>query len=118
MGVYGFVWVRWGAGARVDTKTRQAETKMTVHDIVLALWPGKFPRTSCFLRSGVKSHKYTQMGSYGLRMGVMGRMDKGGAQNKAKRDTNVWARHILECIMVMTQKHSELTTKKANGAVS
>ena len=27
MGADGFVWVRWGAGAWGDTKTRQADTK-------------------------------------------------------------------------------------------
>ena len=41
MGVYGCGWVRWGAGARAGTKTRQAEPKMGVQGVVLALWPGE-----------------------------------------------------------------------------
>ena len=41
MGVDGCGWVRWGAGARADTKTRQAETKMVVNGVVSALWPGE-----------------------------------------------------------------------------
>ena len=116
---YGFEWVRRGAGARGDTKTRQAETKIVVQDMFLILWPGKYPRTSCFFRSDVESHKCTQMGSYELRMGVMGCMDKGGTQNKVKRDTNAWTGYILEC-MVTAKKHSKLAgmvavTKKTNG---
>ena len=50
-------WVRMRAygcvGAQAtwqNMKTRQKETKTVAHGVVLALWPGKFPRTSCFAK--------------------------------------------------------------------
>ena len=41
MGVDRCKWVWWGAGARAGTKTTQAESKMAVQGVVLALWPGE-----------------------------------------------------------------------------
>ena len=54
-------WVRMGVGGcvgtwgtRGTTKTRQEETKMAVNHMVWVIWPGKFPRTSCFAKKNEK----------------------------------------------------------------
>ena len=78
------------------------------------------PNIMVVFRSDVEAYKCTQMGSYELQMGAMGRMDKGKTQNKEKRDTNASAGHILEC-MVTAKKHIKLAgmvvvAKKVNGA--
>ena len=57
MGEDGCAWVLWGAGGISNTKSRQAGDIYGVSDqdltpMVMAwchmIWPGKFPRTSCF----------------------------------------------------------------------
>ena len=54
----------------------------------------------------MEAHKCTQMGSYGLRMGAMEHMGKGGTKHKAKKYKNARAGHILEC-MVTAKKHNK-----------
>ena len=51
MGADRCAWVRLDAGDMGGHKTRQTETKPFVHDMFVALWPGKFPRTSCFAKN-------------------------------------------------------------------
>ena len=41
MGVDRCGWVWWGVGTQAGTKTTQAESKMAVKGVVLALWPGE-----------------------------------------------------------------------------
>ena len=51
MTLYGCVGVQ---GAWGDTKAMHAGPKMVVQGIFSALWPGKFPRTSCCAMTGEK----------------------------------------------------------------
>ena len=41
MGANGCGWVRWGAGARAGTKTRQAKTKMVVNGVCFGAMAGE-----------------------------------------------------------------------------
>ena len=49
-----------------DTKTMYVETKMVVQTQIWALWPGKFPRTSCFEQNKQKGHGRLRMGAHGF----------------------------------------------------
>ena len=66
--VDGCEWVRMGAlGHRMHgggMETRQEEAKMNLQGIFQWLWPGKFPRTSCFCEFGKKWCEWVQMGIY------------------------------------------------------
>ena len=60
----GLVWVYWGEGSMGGTKTINVHTKMIVHALIWALWPGKFPRTSCFV---MEVKKIVQVGADGYK---------------------------------------------------
>ncbi len=53
-----------------DTKTMHALDKNARagpdSDSMAALWPGNFPRTSCFERLGNKCHRWVHMGANGF----------------------------------------------------
>ena len=62
MGVDRCGWVWWGAGARAGTKTAQAESKMVVQGVVLALWSGEISPDMMFCDD---SQKMEQMDAGG-----------------------------------------------------
>ena len=69
MGQYG---LEWGSESMFRKKKANEETKVVMYSIFLVLWPGKFPRTSCFLMS---DKKVVWMGAGGYKwvcMGVVG----------------------------------------------
>ena len=75
----------------------------------LPLWPGKFPRTSCFAEKTKKRVQNTPDGREWVRMGASGCMDTEGSKNKAKRDANSREGHVFGC-MVNVKKCVMLAT--------
>ena len=88
MGADGYGWVRCGIGAQADTKTRQAYRKMVMQDTIWALWPGKFPRSSCFGVFDKKWCVWVQVGFISILMGEHGCIDQEGSKNKTKTAPN------------------------------
>ena len=73
-GKYGYVWMFMGAdgcfGVQGHGKTwKQGKQRQKILEkgIFTALWPGKFPRTSCFLLFGGNPRICTQMDIYACR---------------------------------------------------
>ena len=63
------------------------ETKMVVQALIRALWPGKFPQTSCFAKKKQKGHGRLRMGAHGfawVQWGVFARGDRKTRENEAK----------------------------------
>ena len=44
----GLVCARWEEGSMRNPKQCTGKQKWLCNDLILTLWPGKFPRTSCF----------------------------------------------------------------------
>ena len=93
-------WVRWGAGGMGDTKTMYSETKTLVQSLIRALWPGKFPRTSCFTKQKQKWNGRLRMGKHGfawMRWDVFALGDRKKRGNEAKiRDQDMFAGVIVD----------------------
>ena len=63
-----------------------AGTKMVVQALIRAVWPGKFPRTSCFAKKRQKGHGRLRMGKHGftwVQWGVFARGDRKTRENEA-----------------------------------
>ena len=87
MTFYGCIGVQ---GAWGHTKTMHAGLKMVVQSIFSALWPGKFPRTSCCAMTGEKWRGWVLAGINGFVW--VGR----GAGARAERKTREKEGLILE----------------------
>ena len=94
---------------QADRQTRQACTYIAMQGMFFDLMAGEISPNIMFseIRRTVGAHKCTKMGCYGLRMGAMVCMGKGGTRNKSKRYINARAGHILAC-MVTAKKYSKL----------
>ena len=66
MGQYGCDCVPRAAGA---TETTHKHAKMVMQPLIRAVWPGKFPQTSCFAKKNskwdIQECRWVQMGFYG-----------------------------------------------------
>ena len=64
-------------GTGGNTKTRQAETKMSIYDTYLDLWPGKFPQKDILRRGRYEGVRMGADGRRWVQMIAIGRMSKG-----------------------------------------
>jgi hypothetical protein len=62
----GLVYARWKEGSMGNPKQCTGKQKWSCNDLILVLWPGKFPRTSCFSKIVKNECERLQMGAYGL----------------------------------------------------
>ena len=88
MGVDRCGWVRWGTGGMGDTETRQAGGIYVSNARNWVLWPGKFPRTSCFGRLVQKVARVHVHGCRSIFMGAIGPMVTGRRKKHVKRGVN------------------------------
>ena len=82
-------------GARGTQKQGKQGTYMVLKVRIWVLWPGKFPRTSCFGRvckkNGANGFRWVQVDANGAN----GRMFNGGSKKKAKGAPNGRAGDVL-----------------------
>ena len=88
MGVNRCGWVWWGAGAREGTKPTEAETKMAVQGVVLALWPGEISPDMMFWEGFQKMVNMVADGQISVRTGAVGLVGMRGTQNSKKKFEN------------------------------
>ena len=75
------------------------------HNFV-ALWPGKFPRTSCFAKTTKKHARSTPDGCAWIRMGAFGCIYTGGKQKQEKK-RNKWTSRTCFWMHVSGQKQEQ-----------
>ena len=99
MGADGLVWVCCGAGSTGGAQKQcMQRTKLVVQALIWALWPGKFPQTSCLQKYKSKEHGRLRMGTHGfvwVQWGVFARGGR-GQENKGKRGRIRWSGHVLQ----------------------
>ena len=78
----GWAHLAWG-----DIKRSQEESKMVTQGIFSALWPGKFPRTSCFAMADKKWRRCMLTGKNGL---AWVRWGAGARRDRKTREKEGW----------------------------
>ena len=88
MDANGLVWVRCCAGSMGGHKNNTYRDQNGRASSDLALWPGKFPQTSCFANKKANGVWTVPDWCTWVYMGTAGCVHTGGQENKGKRDKN------------------------------